>query len=894
MFNLIVQHDPSLPEYLLTCMYGYPDFDRKQEQWNYTEQISRNHNGHWILIGDLNFHFYDDNTRISSSSDGFFNNIVNIYGLEDIGYEGKDYTWSNNNLGTGIRRSRIDMAFGNFNWNLSYPNFKVMHLTQVGSDHTPIMLLSDASVPNCWKPFKFFLTWLKDATCTSVIEKAWSIDITGSPGYQLQQLDVLQAQPPTDDNHNHILSINKELQKWHKNKIHLQKSRDQFIKDMDNNNNLNEELFMILPSIITNEDNIQLTAIPSHQEIHDTLKSMENWSAPGPEGFQAGFYKSQLNIVGDDVYYRPIGLCNTSYKIISKLIVQRLKPLMKKIISPYQVTYISGRLISDNIVIAQEIIHSMKKKRGQIGWMALKLDMSKTVDRLEWDFLIKVLKYFGFSDDLCALIYQCISTTSLSVMLNGSLCEEFQPTRGIRKGDPLSPYLFILAMEFLSRHISTAQQNNSIKGIKVDVGSPATNHLLFADDCLIFTRANITSANNLLDLLHNFSTQSGQVIINFDKSSIHFSKKNNLELVDLITQLTGVKPMSSKEKYLGSPLLLVHSKQEAFKDIEDNFMSKYSTWSCTSLTQAGRGSNLIAWHKVCIPKELGGLAFRDLEKLNLALLTKMAGNGSYTWNGIVKGIQVVQQNYFMEVNNGTTTKIWLYRWIPGMISPSVPINDFFRFYQNVEELILPETDIWNVDLLYKLFDNNIVQKIMSIFLDTLKEDTMLWMPAKDGKFSVKNTYKKLTMTTSGVQVNGRDIQNKVWRSLWKTNTAHRTKLFAWKCIRDLHNTRYKLSIYNEHIAPHCTICGGSAETIEHLIFECDHAKKIWRLSSVDIEAVHSTGSCEGIKESFSNGVLSPEAGECMAIREALTWANDKKILRIHIEADAQLVILFFI
>ncbi|XP_026460097.1 uncharacterized protein LOC113360875 [Papaver somniferum] len=712
----------------------------------------------------------------------------------------------------------------------------------------------------------------------------------------------------------------------------------------------------------------QLTAIPSHQEIHDTLKSMENRSALGPED------------------YMPIGLCNTSYKIISKLIVQRLKPLMEKIISPYQATYVSGRLISDNTVIAQEIIHSMKKKRGQIGWMALKLDMSKAFDRLEWDFLIKVL-----------------------------------------------------------RHLSNAQHNNSIKGIKVDASSPAINHLLFANDCFIFTQATVTSANNLLDLLHNFNTQSGQVI-NFDKSSIRFSKKTNPELVDTITQLMGVKHMSSKEKYLGSPLLLGHSKQEDFKSIEDNFLSSYSSWSSTSLTQAGRstmikhvlnsvpiyqmgtyklrsqlinklttiqrrffwghnsnrGSNPLGWHKVCIPKELGGLAFRDLEKLNLALLTKLAwrlynendslwtnimrskyfkngdilhqelkaGNGSYTWNGIVKGIQVVKQNYFTEVDNGKKTKIWLDRWIPGMIFPPVPINDLFRFYQNVEELILPETNIWNDDLLHKLFDNNTVQKILSIILDTSKEDTMLWMPARDGKFSVKSTYKHLTLTTSVVQVNGRNIENKIWGLLWKTNTAHRIKLFSWKCIRDLHNTRYKLSTYNENIAPHCVICGGGEETIEHLFFECDYAKKIWRLLSVNIDTVHSThhyvsecdaifqgvslnsvssihkityhmhshfheplsnnitlnismisqwkpplhnilklnvdasfchttktlgtgvvlrtgtGSCEGVKGSFSNGVLSPEARECMAIREALTWANDRRLLKIHIEAYA--------
>ncbi|XP_026420127.1 uncharacterized protein LOC113316119 [Papaver somniferum] len=275
-----------------------------------------------------------------------------------------------------------------------------------------------------------------------------------------------------------------------------------------------------------------------------------------------------------------------------------MKPILEKIISPFQAAYVSGSLISDNTVIAQEIIHSMKKKRGETGWMVSKLDMYKAFDRLEWSFLIK-----------------CVSTTSLSVMLNGSPCEEFSPTR---------------------------------------------------DDCLIFTQANLNSVNNLLELLHN-SSQTGQVI-NFEKSAVHFSKKTKPEVAETLTQTLGVKIMNSKEKYLGSPLILSHSKQESFKSTKEKFEHRFSSWSSTSLSQAGRGtminrvldsvhvyqmgtfklpnnliqqlstiereffwgynnnrgSNPTTWINVCIPKDLGGLDFKDLEKINLALLKKRA------------------------------------------------------------------------------------------------------------------------------------------------------------------------------------------------------------------------------------------------------------------------------
>lgn len=98
-------------------------------------------------------------------------------------------------------------------------------------------------------------------------------------------------------------------------------------------------------------------------------------------------------------------------------------PLLKKLISPYQDAFIPGRVIHDNIIVAHEMIHTMKRKKGIFGTMTLKPDMSKAFDRLEWDFLIKVLENFGFSKTFCNLIFLCVSTTSISVLLNGSPCE---------------------------------------------------------------------------------------------------------------------------------------------------------------------------------------------------------------------------------------------------------------------------------------------------------------------------------------------------------------------------------------------------------------------------------------------------------------------------------------
>ncbi|XP_026410645.1 uncharacterized protein LOC113305867 [Papaver somniferum] len=141
---------------------------------------------------------------------------------------------------------------------------------------------------------------------------------------------------------------------------------------------------------------------------------------------------------------------------------RRIKILFDKVISPLQSAYVPGRLISDNISLTHEIIHTLKRKKKGDNYLALKLDMSKAFDRLEWSFITEVMKRMGFSEKWCSLIHQCISTTEISVLLNGSPCTPFHPTRGIRQGNPISPYLFIISMEAFSRAMVATEYSKKI------------------------------------------------------------------------------------------------------------------------------------------------------------------------------------------------------------------------------------------------------------------------------------------------------------------------------------------------------------------------------------------------------------------------------------------------
>lgn len=137
--------------------------------------------------------------------------------------------------------------------------------------------------------------------------------------------------------------------------------------------------------------------------------------------------------------YRPITLCNFSMKIITKIIANRLRPLLDKIVSHNQHAFVASRSIFDSTVICNEIIQSFKHKKGEKGWMALKLDFDKAYDRVNWFFLVKLLnKCLGFDNIFVHWIMKCIETVSFQVLINGSPSKSFTPSNGLRQGDPLS------------------------------------------------------------------------------------------------------------------------------------------------------------------------------------------------------------------------------------------------------------------------------------------------------------------------------------------------------------------------------------------------------------------------------------------------------------------------
>ncbi|CAA7019727.1 unnamed protein product [Microthlaspi erraticum] len=532
-------------------------------------------------------------------------------------------------------------------------------------------------------------------------------------------------------------------------------------------------------------------------EVESAVRSMGRYKAPGPDGFQPVFYQSCWDTVGSSVtrfvldffatwdlppgtndvllvliakvskpesitQFRPISLCNVIFKTITKTLVERLKAVVSKLIGPAQASIIPGRLSTDNIVLVQEAVHSVRRKKGRGGWMLLKLDLEKAYDRIRWDILEDTLNAVGFNDTWIQWIMRCVSGPVMNLLWNGEKTEAFTPLRGLRQGDPISPYLFVLCMERLCHMIESASRQK----------------------------------------------------VSLEKSTIFFSGNVSWELEQSISKASGIRSSHDLEKYLGMHVLHKRLNKNTFGEVLERVSAKLAGWKSCTLSMAGRltltksvlssvpvhsmsfillpkstlasldkisrsflwGStaekkkqHLVSWKKVYLPKAEGGLGIQTSKDMNLAMIAKVGwrllqeeeslwarvmwkkyrvgdihdpswllpkSSWSVLWKGVVRGLkEVVWPGHYWVAGDGENIKFWTDNWIS-----EEPLVNSATGNLPVEARSWLVKDVWrdgvgwDIPKLSLYLPYHVVLELMAVVLDhvTGARDRLAWKGSSNG------------------------------------------------------------------------------------------------------------------------------------------------------------------
>ena len=360
-------------------------------------------------------------------------------------------------------------------------------------------------------------------------------------------------------------------------------------------------------------------------EVWQALQQMHPTKSPGPNGMSPIFYQKYWDVVGpsvsncvlqvlnsgvmpkgiNDTYiyiclipktknpqkiteYRPINLCNVIYKLISKVLANGLKKILNVVITEAQSAFVPGRLITNNVMVAFETMHSISKKRkGKEGLMTIKLDMSKAYDRVEWAYLESMMRKLGFNEKWISLIMICVTMVSYSVLINGEPRGNIIPSRGLHQGDPISPYLFVLCTKGLLAIIRQKEVVGLIKGVVVSKQAPLISHLFFADDSIIFCRATMEECKQVALVLDTYEKESGQKLSR-DKTSLFFNKNTSGEIQSFVKEMFGAQIVQQHERYMGLQPMVGKGKKKAFNRIKDQVGRKITGWKGKLLSNAGR------------------------------------------------------------------------------------------------------------------------------------------------------------------------------------------------------------------------------------------------------------------------------------------------------------------
>ncbi|KAL0011249.1 hypothetical protein SO802_006357 [Lithocarpus litseifolius] len=494
-------------------------------------------------------------------------------------------------------------------------------------------------------------------------------------------------------------------------------------------------------------------------------------------------------------------------------------------------------------------MHSRKK--GKKGSKALKLDISKAYDRVEWHFLHRIMEKLGFPAVWIDRVMSCVTTTSLSILINGKSYGLIHPSRGIRQGDPLSPYLFLLCAEGFTALLKKAESEGRIKGVSICRGAPKVTNLLFADDSLLFCQATRAEGETIAEILQTYERASGQRI-NLEMSSVYFSSNTSDRQKGQILDVLGVNEVDRFETYLGLPTLIGRAKYHTFSFLKDRIWKKLQGWKGMLLSKAGKEILIKAvaqsmptysmsvfqipkklcdeldalcakfwwgqmgnerkihwksWDKLTVSKKEGGMGFRDLRAFNLAMLAMQGwrmvkGNDSLLYQ-CFKARYFPRSNFLEAKESPNCSYVWR------SLMAAMPILQSGHCWR-----------VGNGESIHVLKDKWIpyfpTNKVLVPIHGNLGE-----------LMSAYHVARRILTEADRVGPSRGCVAKQVWAVIWKLRIPNKIKVFAWRACHEILPTVVNLTRRRVIHEDKCSLCTGEPETTIHALWDCAVAQDIW-------------------------------------------------------------------
>uniref|UniRef100_A0A803QEP6 Reverse transcriptase n=1 Tax=Cannabis sativa TaxID=3483 RepID=A0A803QEP6_CANSA len=878
-FECLIFEETKNALWTLYAIYGPPYDELKSEFWEDVARHINSNDNAWAVLGDLNLlHTSEDKSggRHFAPRDGrIMNEFLFDVGGVDIGFSGCKFTWRNKRENGGLIRERLDRAIANPERLSFFPrgqsSFRVIGNAWndvVLGDRGPALfskLQNTRKALQIWKKEVFSDCDTKLKLLETQLQAIQSREVESIiPGEEKKlEMEIFELWKRKESM---LKQRSRELwlSKGDRNSsffhaaLVVRRRRNYIHALLDENNSLRysekekglvlnkffsklftagnvsvpDDLEGLISHFVSAQENSMLMAVPLMEEIRKQVFLMHPLKAPGPDGFSGCFYRHCWDTVGEEVTkyvqevfqngvlngdinhtflclipkgenpkivdrFRPIALCNFVYKIISRIISQRLKIVMDRLVSPNQSAFIPGRIL----------------------------------DR--------------------------------------------------------------------------AQDNGEIHGIKISRNAHAVSHLMFADDTLLFTRANTVEAGNIGVCLKKFEDWSGQ-LCSKQKSGILFSRNCVKSLRENIEKKMGISTINEAEKYLGNPFIFSRKKKKDFEFLRTKLMQRLEGSKMRSLSFAGRMVAVkaiasaipsysmstyqlpitscreldviirkfwwsgrldkqrflatVSWDSLCRPKVSGGLGFRRMEDTNQAFLAKFAwciasgisrpwtdafkakyfprdsfwsvkrkNSDSFVWKGILNARQVIMKGSCTVIASGASIDIWHQPWIPWLNYEEFrdlmeSIRDKALGLRTVADLLINRTGQWNSNYLCFLFGAEVGKKISTIQLATeISDDLLIWKEANNGMFSVKQAY----MVQQGDRFGSTDL---LWKWIWNNDLHPRMKMVLWRALAGALPIGDRMG----RSPPTCCFCSQSEESLMHMFVQCPLASALWLGSPVSI------------------------------------------------------------